>query len=146
MATFWKFQGLEYRQEAFQKPLKKSEEDEKHFKQAEECHICGRSHTEKDTRVRDHCHITGKCRGSAHQDCNVNHFGLKFEDMKILFIFIICKVMKAIFSCKRLVKWLINIHIKEQERRRQTDGYKCHSKQHGRIHGFYVGRASGFLW
>ena len=25
----------------------------------------------KDVRVRDHCHITGKYRGSAHQDCNI---------------------------------------------------------------------------
>lgn len=31
--------------------------------------------------------ITEKYRGSAHQDCNVNHFGLKFEDMKIPVIF-----------------------------------------------------------
>ena len=27
---------------------------------------------EKDIRVRHHCHITGKYRGSAHQDCNIN--------------------------------------------------------------------------
>ena len=26
----------------------------------------------KDIRVRDHCHITGKYRGSAHQDCDIN--------------------------------------------------------------------------
>ena len=40
----------------FKKPLKMSEEYKKHFKQAEECHISGRSYTEKDIRVRDHCH------------------------------------------------------------------------------------------
>ena len=27
--------------------------------------------TNKDLRVRDHCHITGKFRGSAHQECNL---------------------------------------------------------------------------
>lgn len=30
-------------------------------------------YTEKDIRVRDHCPITGKCRGSTHQTCNVNY-------------------------------------------------------------------------
>ena len=38
-----------YNQETFQ--CKMSEEDEKHFKQAEECHICGRSYTEKEIRL-----------------------------------------------------------------------------------------------
>ena len=23
-------------------------------------------------KIRDHCHITGKYRGSAHRDCNIN--------------------------------------------------------------------------
>lgn len=60
----------------------------------EECHICGRSYTEKDTRVRDHCHITGKYRGFVHQDCNVDYFGLKLEDMKMIKVifFIICRL------------------------------------------------------
>ena len=25
-----------------------------------------------DVKVRDHCHITEKYRGSAHRDCNMN--------------------------------------------------------------------------
>ena len=29
-------------------------------------------YSEKYIRVRDHCHITGKYRGSAHQDCDIN--------------------------------------------------------------------------
>ena len=32
-----------------------------------------KKYSEKDARVRDHCHITRKYRGSAHQDCNINY-------------------------------------------------------------------------
>lgn len=60
------------------KTTKMCEEDEKHLKQTGEYHLCGKSYTEKDIRVRDHCHITGEYRGSTHQDCNVNHFRSKF--------------------------------------------------------------------
>ena len=31
-----------------------------------------KKYTDKDIKVRDHCHITGFYRGSAHQDCNLN--------------------------------------------------------------------------
>ena len=37
-------------------------------------------------RVRDHCHITGKFRGSAHQECNLK-LRIKPEDIKIPVIF-----------------------------------------------------------
>ena len=48
-----------------------SDKDETHFNAANECHICGMKYSDKDIRVRDHCQITGKYRGSAHQDCNL---------------------------------------------------------------------------
>ena len=50
------------------------------------CHICGEKYTDKDVRVRDHCHITGKFRGSAHQDCNLK-LRIKPDDIKIPIIF-----------------------------------------------------------
>ena len=37
-------------------------------------------------RVRDHCHITGKFRGSAHQECNLK-LRIKPENLKIPVIF-----------------------------------------------------------
>ena len=64
----------------FNKPLKMTDDDELCFKLEEKCHICNKKYTDKDIRVRDHCHITGKYRGSAHQECNLK---LRIEPDKI---------------------------------------------------------------
>ena len=64
---------------SFNKPLRMTEKNEKEF-EANKCYICEEKYTDKDKRVRDHCHITGKYRGSAHQDCNLK---LKIEPDKI---------------------------------------------------------------
>ena len=34
--------------------------------------ICGKLVLVGDDKVRDHCHVTGKYRSSAHWNCNVN--------------------------------------------------------------------------
>ena len=47
--------------------------DERNFKNSDKCFICNKKYSTKDIRVRDHCHRTGKYRGSAHQDCNINY-------------------------------------------------------------------------
>ena len=70
----------------FNKPLVMTEDDEMRFKQMDECYICGEKYVEKDVRVRDHCHITGKFRGSAHRECNLK-LRIKPEDIKIPVIF-----------------------------------------------------------
>ena len=70
----------------FNKPLKMSDEDEQESRAAEECHICGQKHGDKDIRVRDHCHITGQYRGSAHQDCNLR-LRINPKEFKIPVIF-----------------------------------------------------------
>ena len=70
----------------FNKPLKMTKDDEEEFQKAKECHICDKKYTEKDIRVRDHCHITGKYRGSAHQDCNLK-LRINPEEIKIPVIF-----------------------------------------------------------
>ena len=70
----------------FNKPLKMTMENEIDFKKAIKCHICDQQYTDKDIRVRDHCHITGKFRGSAHQDCNLK-LQIKPETIKIPVIF-----------------------------------------------------------
>ena len=70
----------------FNKPLVMTEVDEQHFKTVDGCHICGEKYTDKDVRIRDHCHITGKFRGSAHQECNLK-LRIKPENLKIPVIF-----------------------------------------------------------
>ena len=70
----------------FNKPLRMTKEDEDKFKIADECHICSKKYTDKDIRVRDHCHITGKYRGSAHQECNLK-LRVNPEEVKIPVIF-----------------------------------------------------------
>ena len=70
----------------FNKPLKMSNEDEQEFKKSTRCHICDKKYNEEDVRVRDHCHITGVFRGSAHQDCNLK-LKMKPEEIKIPVIF-----------------------------------------------------------
>ena len=70
----------------FNKPLKMTDDDELCFKLFDKCYICNNKYTDKDIRVRDHCHITGKYRGSAHQECNLK-LRLSPEDIKIPVIF-----------------------------------------------------------
>jgi hypothetical protein len=54
------------------KDLDMSERDEDKFKHQRKCHICKRVFLRDETRVRDHCHLSGRFRGAAHQDCNLN--------------------------------------------------------------------------
>ena len=70
----------------FNKPLIMTELDEQEFEKATTCHICDKKYTEKEIRVRDHCHITGKFRGSAHQECNLK-LRINPKEIKIPVIF-----------------------------------------------------------
>ena len=70
----------------FNKPLVMTEDDELRFKLIDKCHICDKKYTSKNVCVRDHCHITGKFRGSAHQECNLKP-RVKPEDIKRPVIF-----------------------------------------------------------
>ncbi|XP_067936706.1 uncharacterized protein [Watersipora subatra] len=49
-------------------------EQEREFKTATECYMCGREATEEeDWLVRDHDHVSGSYRGPAHNSCNLKH-------------------------------------------------------------------------
>jgi hypothetical protein len=51
-------------------------DDKKKFDEATVCHICEKELG--DDRVRDHCHLTGKFRGAAHNSCNLEYKIPKF--------------------------------------------------------------------
>ena len=68
------------------KPLVMTEDDEMCFKLMDNCHICDKKYTDKDVRIRDHCHITGKFRGSAQQEFKLK-LRVKPENIKIPVIF-----------------------------------------------------------
>ena len=56
----------------FNKNLIMSEEQEKQFQSSNTCWICKRLIDNVDEKLRDHCHVTGKFRGTAHQSCKIN--------------------------------------------------------------------------
>jgi hypothetical protein len=67
-----------YEQYKHPKPMiNLTKEQRRDFNSITHCHICKLSFTEDDTKVRDHCHLTGQYRGPAHNKCN-----LQFRDPK----------------------------------------------------------------
>ena len=53
-------------------PMQLTPEEEQNFSIATHCHICKKLLQKNEIKVRDHCHLTGKFRGAAHQLCNLN--------------------------------------------------------------------------
>ena len=56
----------------FNKEFVMTKEGNEDFENSTKCLICDNDNGDRDVKVRDHCHITGKYRGSAHRDCNTN--------------------------------------------------------------------------
>ena len=74
----------------FSKPIKSylgqlvmTKEDDEDFGNSNKCSICDNCSVEGDVKVRDNSHITGKYRGSAHRDCNINMLELGKCNFKI---------------------------------------------------------------
>ena len=87
------FEEVKYFQEVikenFQKPLIMSKKDEEDFQKVKKCWICQRQYKPDEGEnipIRDHCHITGKYRGSAHKTCNFR-LQISAEKIKIPVVF-----------------------------------------------------------
>ena len=70
----------------FNKKLAMTKEDNEDFENSTKCWICDNDYIYGDVKVIGHCYITGKCRGSAHRDCNnvkLNHkISVVFHNLK----------------------------------------------------------------
>ena len=67
----------------FMTPRLTDEEEEK-FNNAGHCHICDQEILPNEKKVRDHCHLTGKYRGAAHNSCNLN-YNLQGYEIPVVF-------------------------------------------------------------
>ena len=56
----------------FNKNLIMSKKEEHLFQPSNRCWICKKLLENDDEKIRDHCHVSGKFRGAAHWDCNIN--------------------------------------------------------------------------
>ena len=65
-----------YKEFKFKKKIQMTRKDEIAFQNAGICHICDQK-LDND-KVHDHCHLTGKYRGAAHDYCNKNYQIPKF--------------------------------------------------------------------
>ena len=54
----------------FNKELVMAIKDNEDFKNSTKCGMCDNAYIDNGVKVRDHYHITGKYRASAHRDCN----------------------------------------------------------------------------
>ena len=49
-----------------------TKEDNENFENSTRCLICDNYYVDGDAKIRDHCHMNGKCKGSAQRDCNIS--------------------------------------------------------------------------
>ena len=49
-----------------------TEEEKNLFQKSNNCWVCKKFFNNDKEKVRDHCYVTGKFRGAAHQKCNAN--------------------------------------------------------------------------
>ena len=82
-----------------------SVDEEEEFERSEICWIC--SKLIENDKVRDHCHITGKYRGAAHWQCNIN---LKVSK-KLVVIFHNLKGYNSHLIFKELSKFNCNVDV-----------------------------------
>ena len=62
------------------------EQHRQHYAAASNCHICNKPFKPTEKRIFDHCHITSKYRGPAHNKCNLD-YGIVAKQWKLPVVF-----------------------------------------------------------
>ena len=91
----------------FTKNLVMTAEENKKFERSSTCWICGKLIDIGDNKVIDHCHITGKYRGSSNWKCNIN---LKISK-KVPVIFHNLKGYDSHLIFKEVSKFIVKISV-----------------------------------
>ena len=129
----------------FNKPLKMTENDEMCFKLMDKCHICmAEKCTDKDVRVRDHCHITGKFKGSSHQECNLK-LRIKPENIKIPVIFHNLRGYDSHFIMQQIGEIAKNYAYKDKKRKEQLQKISAIPNNMEKYMAFMLGNHLNFI-
>ena len=103
------------------------------------CHICKKKYRDNDDPnekpVRDHCHVTGKYRGSAHLKCNLK-LQISAEKLKIPVIFHNLRGYDSHFIIQKLAE------LAKEEQISKIDVIPNNSEQYM---AFYLGKHLVFL-
>ena len=54
-------------------PMNLTDDEEQQFQSCSKCYLCNVDYNDDDIKVRDHDHLTGSYRGSAHNACNLKY-------------------------------------------------------------------------
>ena len=78
------------------KELLMTKKDNEDFKSSTKSWIWDNDYNDGDVKVRDHCYVTGKYRGSAHGDCNItvklsHKIPVVFHNLRNYDLHLICK-------------------------------------------------------
>ena len=90
-----------------------TKEDNEDF--ATKCWIYDNVYVDNDVKIGDHCHITGKYRGSSHRDCTINvklndKISVVFHNLEHYESYLIIQKLGKFNLKKRHTKLIIKIY------------------------------------
>ena len=97
------------------KKLVMTKKDNEDFKNSTKCWICNNIYDDGNVKVRNYCHVTGKYRGFAHRDCNINiklnhKIHIVFHNLKNYDFHFITQATQIQFKSECHTKWIRKIH------------------------------------